>query len=351
MLLPFVLARCLLRNCLGTLRYLSRGLTPFGFAILGRLYLDAEIICLRPDLLHFEFGTLAASRMYLRELLGARVVVSFRGYDLNFVGLDQPDYYNEVWDRADALHLLGEDLWRRAQERGCPGDKHHVLIPPAIDTDFFTPIRIRQSDSVGTAVRPLRLLSVGRLVWKKGYEYGLEAVRLLLDEGVDCEYRIVGDGDYLEAVAFARHQLGLTDKVNLVGALEPCEVREEMEWADVFLHPAVSEGFCNAVLEAQAMMLPVVCTDADGLSENVVDGDTGFVVERRNPTALAERMTLLARDVTLRKRMGFAGRKRVDERFQLAAQISAFEKFYRELLFPPGAPKLVVDQIQTAHAS
>ena len=108
-------------------------------------------------------------------------------------------------------------------------------------------------------------------------------MKLLADQGLHCEYRIVGDGDYLGAIGFARHQLGLESLVQLLGALGQPEVRDQMLWADVFLHAAVSEGFCNAVIEAQAMMLPVVCSDAGGLSENVVDGETGFVVPRRDP--------------------------------------------------------------------
>ena len=104
-----------------------------------------------------------------------------------------------------------------------------------------------------------------------------------------------------------------------------------MERADVFLHSAVSEGFCNAVMEAQAMELPVVCTDADGLPENVADGETGFVVSRRDPAALAEKLEALSRDPALRRRMGKAGRKRALEKFRLSDQLDRFESFYRQV--------------------
>jgi colanic acid/amylovoran biosynthesis glycosyltransferase len=111
-----------------------------------------------------------------------------------------------------------------------------------------------------------------------------------------------------------------------------------MQSADVLLHAAVSEGFCNAVVEAQAMELPVVCTDADGLRENVADGETGFVVERRNPAALAGKVEKLAQDPQLRRRMGEAGRRRVTSRFQLRDQIDRFERFYSAILGREVAP-------------
>ncbi len=106
---------------------------------------------------------------------------------------------------------------------------------------------------------------------------------------------------------------------------------EAMNWADVFLHASVSEGFCNAVLEAQAMRLPVVTSDADGLPENVDDGRTGFVVPRRDPAALAEKLAVLAGDAALRREMGEAGRARVEHCFSLPRQIADFDRFYREM--------------------
>lgn len=331
--MPAALLRLCLRNPVGTWLYLYRGWPRYGFGTLRRLYLDAELVLLRPDVLHFEFGALAVDRTYLKDLLRCRLVVSFRGYDLNYVGLEQSNFYQEVWDRADGLHFLGEDLWARAQDRGCPPNKLHALIAPAIDATAFTPEPCAPQAEVADAEQPIvRILSVGRLEWKKGYEYALQAVRHLIDQGVNCEYRIVGAGDYLEAVAFARHQLGLDQHVSLLGALSGAEVKAQMQWADVMLHAAVSEGFGNAVLEAQAMALPVVCTDADGLAENVIDGQTGFVVSRRHPQLLAEKLSQLARDSTLRQRMGNAGRSRVLQHFQLSAQTTKFESLYKQVL-------------------
>jgi colanic acid/amylovoran biosynthesis glycosyltransferase len=318
----------------GMWRYLSRGWRRFGLNTIRHCYLDADLIALRPELLHFEFGALAVGRTYLKELLGCPLVVSFRGYDLNYVGLENAGYYQDLWDSADALHLLGNDLWLRARGRGCPAEKLHALIPPAIDTSFFDPGQRQHSKVVGTPGRPLRILSIGRLEWKKGYEYALQAVKMLVERGISCEYHIVGDGEYLEAVAFARHQLGLEQVVSFMGAQSPSAVKSELIWADLFLHAAVSEGFCNAVLEAQAMALPVVCSDADGLPENVAEGLSGFVVPRRDSAALAEKLARVAGDVMLRRKMAFAGRERVLRQFQQADQIAAFEQLYQLVLAP-----------------
>jgi colanic acid/amylovoran biosynthesis glycosyltransferase len=316
-------------------RYLANGTSIRASGTLRGAYLDARLIELAPDVIHFEFGSLAVGRMHLGELLGCRIVVSFRGYDISFVGLDDPRYYEPVWRHADALHFLGSDLRDRALVRGCPPDKEHRLIPPAIDAAHFDPGSRSFGNGTGTPGQPLRILSVGRLVWKKGYEYALQAVRRLVDSGVHCSYTVIGGGDGMEPVAFARRQLGLEGVVEFRGARPPAEIRDEMLAADIFLHAAVSEGFCNAVLEAQAMKLPVVCSDAEGLRENVVDGETGFVVPRRDAPALAARMARLAADPALRRRMGEAGRARVVSRFRLSDQIAAFGELYGSVLREP----------------
>ncbi len=334
LLAPAAFLACLLPRFEKTSRYLMRGWSKYGLDILRRFYLDADLIALDPDIIHYEFGALALGFRHLTSSLDCKSVVSFRGYDLNYSGLDNPRHYQEVWEQASALHVLGEDLWRRAQRRGCPLTKLHAAIPPAIDAQFFDPGPREHKEAAGSIDRPLRILSVGRLEWKKGYEYAIHAIKLLKDKGLHCQLDVIGDGGYIESATFARYQLGVVERVRFHGPLPRQKVRDKMKEVDVFLHSAVSEGFCNAVLEAQAMRLPVVCSDADGLGENVVDGETGFVVPRRNPEALAEKLHLLAERPLLRQQMGLSGRQRVVTKFGLSEQISAFERLYRRVIAP-----------------
>ncbi|MDX6689188.1 MAG: hypothetical protein QOG15_645 [Solirubrobacteraceae bacterium] len=296
---------------------------------------ETTIARLEPALVHFGYGTLALGRMHAAQLAGARTVVSFRGYDVNYHGLEDAACFDEVWHGADMLHFVGNDTWRRAQRRGCPADAPHTVITDAVDVSRFAP-PVREAEVTGTDERPLRIVSVGRLHWKKGHEFGLTAIRALVDAGVNARCRIIGDGPHREATLFAIHDLGLSDHVELWGAQPAATVHEQLAWADVFLHPAVSEGFCVSAIEAQAMALPVVCSDADGLSENVVDGETGFVVARRDATLLAERLAVLARDGELRLRLGNGARQRATTAFDATKQTDSFERLYRELLDAPG---------------
>jgi colanic acid/amylovoran biosynthesis glycosyltransferase len=318
-----------------SLRYLRCAIRDSGLLGLKAYYLDLSFIKVHPDIIHFEFGALSTKKTYLKERMDCKVVCSFRGHDIYFVGLENPKHYSNVWRKNDAVHCLGEDLWQRVQERGCSADKPHVLIPPAIDENLFTPSQRHYPSEIGSPERPLRILSVGRLVWAKGYEYALQSIRDLVDAKISVEYRIAGDGIEKEAISFCIHQLSLEKFVQILGDIPPGDIHDLMDWADLLLHTAVEEGFCNAVIEAQAMQLPVVCSDAGGLPENVVDNVTAFVVPRREPKQFSEKIIYLTRHSALRKKMGEAGRKRVLERYRLSDQISSFVKFYQTVMDLP----------------
>jgi glycosyltransferase involved in cell wall biosynthesis len=296
--------------------------------------LDRCIVDLRPDIVHFGYGTLAYGRMHVREAAGCKVVTSFRGYDLNSFRLDEPGCFDEVFAGSDVIHAVSEAIWERAQERGCPPDGTHEVITDAVDAAWFEP-PVRRDAAVGTRERPLRVLSVGRLHWKKGYDFALQAIGALVERGIEVEYKIVGEGEHREPIQFAITDLGLEQRVELVGAQSANEVRDRLSWADVFLHASITEAFGVAVTEAQAMGLPVVCSDAGGLPENVEHGVTGFVVGRRESAAMAQRLAELATDPALRSRMGQAARHRAETVLSAARQLDRFEDIYERLLDLP----------------
>lgn len=280
---------------------------------------------LKPDIVHFEFGTIAKKFDDLKKFVDCKTTVSFRGYDINYVGLTDEHYYDEVWNGCDGFHFLGNDLKNRAIKRGYIPAKIEALIPPAIDTTLFKPSAYKKANE------KMVIISVGRLTWKKGYEYGLQAVAALKDKGMLVEYRIIGTGDHLSPILYAIQQMGLENTVVLLGELPPDAIRDELDKADVFLHPAVSEGFSNAVLEAQAMALPVVTTNADGLAENVANGVTGFVVPIFDADALAEKLEWCYKNREEFEAIGAAGVERVNKHFKIEEQITKFEAFYKQV--------------------
>ncbi len=286
-------------------------------------YLPLFIV--KPDIVHFEFGTLAKDICLLKELTAAKFIVSFRGYDINYVGLNTPGYYDNVWKCANGIHFLGNDIKARAKTRGYKGSAHEALIAPGIDTAFFVPT------GEHTPGDKLIIISVGRLVWKKGYEYGIRALVRLKEADIPFEYRIIGSGPHLQALMFTAHESGIEKNVVFLGEKSTEDVRTEMNNADLFLHPAISEGFCNAVAEAQAMALPVVCSNADGLNENIEDGVTGFVVPKWDVEAIAAQLLKCAERKAMLPETGKQGRLRATRLFNIEERINDFLKLYEQV--------------------
>lgn len=285
----------------------------------------APVIKLAPDIIHFEFGTLAVKGVAVSNFSDAIMSVSFRGYDLNYAGLDDKSYYSEVWNKCKGFHFLGNDLRNRALERGYINKGIEVLITPAIDTNFFRPINKIKSTN------KLKIVSVGRLVWKKGFEYAIRAASILKEKGIDFEYSIIGDGAHLQALQFIIKESGLENNVKLLGTLSAEATKEQLEQSHVFVHPAISEGFSNAVLEAQAMGLPVICTDADGLPENIEDTVTGFVIPKWDSEAIAEKLIFFSENREKIPEMGLKGIERVNKYFTIDKQVEAFANFYSSI--------------------
>ena len=283
------------------------------------------VFFVKPDIIHFEFGTLAKDIDILKQLTNAKMIVSFRGYDMYYVGLDDKSYYKDVWKHTDGFHFLGNDLKQHAIKRGYTGNTIEAIIPPAVDVDFF------QRQVVPTSSNEIRIISVGRLTWRKGYDYAIQAMKLLKDRAIQFQYTIVGAGEHLQAIQFMIAEFGLEDNVQLKGSLNKEEVKVELSKSNIFLQASVSEGFCNAVIEAQAMALPIVCTNAGGLPENVEDNVTGFIVPKWDAKAIADKIEWYYNNKAALSVIGKNGAIRARENFKIDDQVKAFIDLYNKV--------------------
>lgn len=261
--------------------------------------------------------------------LGPPVVLSCRGAQVNVAPWNPDrralrDGLPAAFDRAAGVHCVSDAIVREAATHGLDPAKATV-IRPAVDLARFpaTP---------PPAGRPPRLVSVGRLQWRKGYEYALLAVRRLLDAGHEVTYDIVGDEADGGATRFTVHDLGLADLVTLTPPQDRDGVARRLVAADLLLLPSLSEGIANAALEAMACARPVVVTDCGGMTEAVTDGVEGRVVPVRDAVALSDATAeVLAADLDHRTRMGRAGRARVEAAHDLRDQVQAFAALLRSV--------------------
>lgn len=327
-----VLFKTVLRHPGGFARFVvhcwkHRKTHPLGF--LKALYSRLHFVGHKADILHVEFDVQGAGIVDLKAFLKCKILLSGRGALQRTSLLDEfPDLPSYLFRHADGYHFISEYLRRNSLKMGLPLSTRTWIVEPAIDLTLFTTLSSRSFEN-----SPIRLITVARLDWSKGHEFAMDAVALVAQSGLSVEYTIVGDGNYREPAEFAARQYGLFQSgvIGFAGSVSREQVIKYLHNADIMILASLSEGFCNAVIEGQAAGLPVVCSDAGGLPENIEDGVTGFVVPRRNPEAMAEKIIQLARDPELRCRMGEAGRERAIGRFELNKQIEAFSRLYQEL--------------------
>ena len=291
--------------------------------IFEKIYLNAPLLKFKGEWLHYGFGTLAIDRELVAQAVGAKMAVSFRGFDIGVYPLKHPDCYHKLWSKVSKIHVISNDIADLIYKHGFKDQAPIVKITPAIDTQYFSASKKSKFNN------PMQLITVARLHWKKGLVVTLEALAILKTEKISFEFRIIGTGLEEESLKFACYQLGIQEEVKFLGKLEHCQVKEELAKSDIYIQYSVQEGFCNAVLEAQAMGLLCVVSDAEGLSENVQDGYSGWVVPKYKPNLLADKLLeVLELPSETKTRISQQAINRVKEHFSLEQQKQAFHEFY-----------------------
>ncbi len=149
-------------------------------------------------------------------------------------------------------------------------------------------------------VNGLKVVAVGRMVEKKGFRYLIEAAKILQDQGGVFTIELLGSGPLRDELVQLAESLGVNDKVRFLGQASTAEVRVSMRDADVVVVPSVTgksgemEGIPVVLMEAMALGVPVISTRHSGIPELVRNGETGIVVEEKNPSALASALQYIA---------------------------------------------------------
>ncbi|WP_098960598.1 glycosyltransferase [Pseudonocardia sp. N23] len=178
---------------------------------------------------------------------------------------------------------------------------------------------------------PPRILYVGLLTPRKGVLDLVEASRILRARGADHELHLLGGAPDEGPEAEAAVRDNLPAWVTLLGTRDPADMPAEYAAADIFSLPSWWEAMPLSILEAMAGGLPVVATDVGDIGRAVDDGVTGRVVPVQDPEKLADALEPLVRDVAVRREMGAAGRRRVEEHFAADVTARNLDRLYQEL--------------------
>jgi phosphatidylinositol alpha-1,6-mannosyltransferase len=240
----------------------------------------------------------------------------------------QPRVRNWVYQNASAVVANSKFTREKLLEIGVDGNKVHV-ITPGVDWEHFTPAEknpemVRRYGLEGKVV----LLTVGRLVARKGHGAVLKALARLQDLG-QVRYIIAGIGEEEQRLKKLVGELGLSETVIFTGYVAEHDLPKLFHTCDVFVTTNYEqpngdlEGFGMVFLEANAAGKPVIAGRSGGTADAVQDGITGFLVDPLQSDELLLRLRQLLSDKELRRGMGVAGRKRVCTEFDWKSRAAA----------------------------
>jgi glycosyltransferase involved in cell wall biosynthesis len=282
----------------------------------------------KPDVVHGVWATgPATAAAILGRLCGIPFSFGGHAYDIYRHGGDA--FLEPKLQAASFVHTTTEAGAAYLRKRADGAAVNIILARRGLD--HLPPLPRRD-----TTTRPIRLLSVGRLVPKKGHDHQLAACALLQSWGVPFVAKIVGDGPLRDELRRRIDRDGLGGLVTLSGVLPPERVTDEYRWADVFWHTGVvdpqgdRDGLPNVIPEAFAHGLPVISSRAPGPTEAVAHETSGLIVDVSNAAELAGAVKRLACDAALRQRLGENGRRWVEESFLISRNAGILARAFRE---------------------
>ncbi len=233
---------------------------------------------------------------------------------------------------SDAVVVVSPNDIEKGLEQGIgqPADYH--VIRSGVELDRFGHPQVSPAEmraQLGIPADALVVGSVTRLSLQKAPFDLADAFAEIHNKRPFTYFIIVGDGSLRPDLEARLQKLGIVDQVILTGLRR--DVPELMAVFDVFVLSSLWEGLPRVLPQAMATGLPIVCTRADGSAEAVVEGENGFLVERAQPKALAEKVLLLLDNAELRQKMGENGRSRAHT-FGARKMVQDIDKLYQKLL-------------------
>jgi colanic acid/amylovoran biosynthesis glycosyltransferase len=299
---------------------------------------------------HFGVIGVIGARLKAMGVLEGKVITAFHGLDLSMPDRHAIKWYKELFEVGDLFLPISETWKKKLITLGCD-DRKILVHRMGVDLEKFN-FRDRPHSSGKTDYAPrtakgdrhsiegqtIKILTVARLIEKKGVEYGIRAVAKVIKEGINIEYNIIGDGELREELEQLIRELDASNRIKLLGGKEQEGVINLMEESDLLLAPSVtakngdSEGIPVVLMEALAMGLPVISTLHSGIPELIKDGETGFLVPERDVDALAEKLVFVIDNQNIWRSITENGRKFVEQNYEINKLNDRLIEIYQQVL-------------------
>ncbi len=281
----------------------------FLLAIAGKKY----------DVMHCHFGLQGNVGAFLRAAgQKSRLVTTFHGDDANTISAEKGRvFYKNLFRFSDLITVNSDFTKDQLIKMNCPAEKIEKL-PVGLKIEKFKFKERSVSDS-----EPVKILTIARLVEKKGHIFVLKALKQLLEKKLDVIYIIAGDGPLKIQFQDYVNNMNMSENVIFKGKVSQDQALNLYQMSHIFVLPSVTgsdnsrEGQALVLQEAQATGLPVVSTIHNGIPEGVIDGKSALLVPEKNVEALVEKISYLIKNSYIWPEMGKAGRNFVVNKYDI----------------------------------
>jgi glycosyltransferase involved in cell wall biosynthesis len=314
---------------------------------MGASFLDVRIIAqlywqlrqFRPDILHCHlvranlYGRIAAVIARVPVVISTlrNVEEYMTGDDIVSRAVRKVEYLTAGW--VSKYVAVSENVRQSAIASLQLNPNQIVTILNAVDfSPFYQIAEERACIRAELSLQPDDIVvgSVGRLHRQKNYSFLIKLAQTLCTVFDKVYFVIVGEGEERQALDLMVAELGLRERVLLIGFRS--DIPRLLQAFDIFVLPSLYEGLPRAVMEAMAAGLPCVVTDVGGNAEAVIHGETGFVWPVGDLASFSSSLENLLRNPDLRRAMGLAGRARAQKVFSANRMAQQYECLYMSLL-------------------
>lgn len=248
--------------------------------------LKRQVSVLKPNIIHFQFATLAVQHYRWVLDLGIPFTFSIRGSDIQTQTIISKEYIerlSKATDLSSGVHSVSDHLTNEFFKICGQNDKT-TTIRTAIGEHWKNVLR-----------NPIKgnLLAVGRLHWTKAYPDLLLACRLLKRDGFNIHLSIIGEGEQRSLLEYMIRDLDLSNEVKLVGKLDTSQIKNYLEKVDVFVLSSIAEGFPNVAGEAALAKVPIVATEDTFISEVFEPDNEVLMAKTGDPESISSKIQVL----------------------------------------------------------
>lgn len=276
---------------------------------LRSLWLMRELERLKVERMHVHFASAAAQyALTVHRLSGIPFTVTAHHHDVFFA---PPNNFDELALASDGIFCISEFNRKYISNKYSVEPSKLRIVHCGIETERFVcdrPIQVERGECV-------KILCVARLDFVKGHNYLLDAVKILVQEGLNVKVSLVGDGTERENLESQCNRLGLLEVVEFLGFKEQSDVLQLYCTSDIVVLASLSEGIPVSLMEAMSCQRLVIATAVRGVPELVEDKLTGCLIPSGDPVAIAETIKWVVDHPNDAKRIAESARNKVVREF------------------------------------